>query len=312
MFEKLAAHFDEAKQLLLRGVIRLAPAQEYGVVTPLAQVVSPSMPVFIVGDDSYQAYAPIAESPPPALRFGSSDSICLQQFTEQTSLALEELAPALASSSVAMESIIAHALYHQQECHSLTEAANRALLSMISGIPDDTRQQLNANQGYVLPILMAASSWRLHQGPGDIEAVGGNGHEFGIRLRGSSRWLTCQADPPVGPRFSGKHNEPVLGAIGDSAVIDFCGLGGQSLDASPELVMLWKSQLPTNWRNRRDALVDASTGVVSARRIADTGLMPLVHLAMVGAGPEAGILGRGFYQPDPGLFTALKHQQTRG
>ena len=53
------------------NVVRLEPAQNYGVVTPLAQVVSHSMPMAVVGDARSQAYAPLSEGPVPALRFGS-------------------------------------------------------------------------------------------------------------------------------------------------------------------------------------------------------------------------------------------------
>ena len=74
-FEGWAGDFDAACAALAGGDIRLAPAQDHGVVTPLAFVVSPSMPALRVSDAAGNAaprYAPVNDGPPPAaLRFGA-------------------------------------------------------------------------------------------------------------------------------------------------------------------------------------------------------------------------------------------------
>ena len=48
VYEGLAADARVAAALLARGEVRLQPAQDYGIVTPLAQVVSASMPLVAV------------------------------------------------------------------------------------------------------------------------------------------------------------------------------------------------------------------------------------------------------------------------
>lgn len=303
LFEGAAADFEEALRLLDGDEYFLAPAQDYGVVTPLAQVVSASMPVLVVGDEERLVCAPVVEGPPPALRFGSPDAQCLAALRAHASMALRELGPALREHPVDVADVVAQALAAGDECHSRTAAANQALIDRLDGIADDYHALLAANPGFVLPVIMAASAWAL-AGSSSIESVGGNGLAFGVRLSGAATWRTAPAQPPQGMRLPGAAQAQALGAIGDSAVIDFCGLGGQALHHAPTLVEEWRDRLPPDWAARAGMLVDPANGTVSAARIAASGMAPIVHLAMVGATPAGGIVGRGFYLPPVDIFAA--------
>jgi len=303
LFEGAAADFAQALHLLDHGDYLLAPAQDYGVVTPLAQVVSASMPVLVVGDEERLVCAPVVEGPPPALRFGSSDPQCLAALRAHASMALRELGPALREHPADVAEVVAAALAAGDECHSRTGAANQALIDRLQGIGDDYHALLAANAGFVLPVIMAASAWAL-AGGGTIACVGGNGLDFGVRLAGAADWRTAPAEPPQGTRLPGAAQAPVLGAIGDSAVVDFCGLGGQALHHAPALAEEWRDLLPPDWPGRAGMLADPATGTVSAAHIAARDTAPIVHLAMVGATDAGGIVGRGFYLPPPQLFAA--------
>ena len=48
VFEGMADGFEDALRLVEAGAVTLLPAQDHGVVTPLAQVVSASMPLLAV------------------------------------------------------------------------------------------------------------------------------------------------------------------------------------------------------------------------------------------------------------------------
>lgn len=306
VYEGLAQDHDEAAGLLDRGRARLAPAQDYGVVTPLAQVVSRSMAVLHVGDSTDLVYAPLAEGPPPALRFGSADPQCVARTRACADLALLHLAPSLAERPVAIDAIVREALAAGDECHTRTGAANQALARALSGMDAASLDTLRANPGFVLPVLMAASAWALRRHavgrPDAIVAGGGNGCRFGLRLARDKGWRTMQALPPRGPRLPGAPDATVLGAIGDSAVIDLCGLGGQALAWAPELAAEWQSLLPSDWIVRAQAVVDPLTGLVDAARVARLKQAPNIHLAMLDADGNAGLLGRGFYCPSSDLF----------
>src|SRR5690242_16252715 len=92
VFEGAAADLAAAKALIDERAYRLSPAQDFGVATPLAQVVSPTMPVFVVGDGPERGLAPLVEGPPPALRFGSKETLCLDRLRATANLA-HKLAP---------------------------------------------------------------------------------------------------------------------------------------------------------------------------------------------------------------------------
>jgi hypothetical protein len=162
--------------------------------------------------------------------------------------------------------------------------------------------RLRANPGFVLPLLMAAAGAALRTHRCNIAAIGGNGVEFGVRHRGESRWRRVRGEAPRGVRFATREAVTALPAIGDSAVVDYCGLGGQALSAAPTVVAEWQELLPADAVARRHTLIDPATGIVDAARVACGGRGPLINLAILDQ-DGAGLIGRGFYCPPPELFT---------
>ena len=302
LFEGLAADAAQARAMLSAGAVELQPAQDHGVATPLAQVVSASMPLAAVGDAASVAWAPLVEGPPPALRFGTEASEARTRLSAITVFGLQRLAPLLRAHPVALAPIVARALAEGDECHARTGAANTALVDAIDGLADDDRVALRANPGFVLTLLMAAACWRLRRATRGLAAVGGNGIDFGLRLHGERGWHRSRAAPPAGTRMPGHADTEALGAIGDSAVIDFCGLGGQALAAAPALREEWQQVLPEALAMRRAAVIDPATGLVDAARVAASGLAPLVDLAILDRQGAHGLIGRGVFTPEAALF----------
>ncbi|WP_354677688.1 oxamate carbamoyltransferase subunit AllG family protein, partial [Cupriavidus plantarum] len=124
LFEGLAADAAAAIALLGAGKVTLMPAQDHGVATPLAQVVSGSMPLAVVGDGASVAYAPLIEGPPPALRFGTRDAGARARLETVSAYGLDILDGWLRVHAVAMMPLIAEALAHGDDCHGRTVAAN--------------------------------------------------------------------------------------------------------------------------------------------------------------------------------------------
>jgi len=302
IFEGLAPDTATAQALLATGAATLAPAQDHGVVTPLAQVVSASMPLAVVGDARRRAYAPLVEGPPPALRFGTADPAALVRLRAVSELGVQRIAPLLRARPVPLAPVIEQGLSQGDECHGRTGAANLALLGQLRGLGPSDLALLSGSPGFVLTILMAAAAWRLQAADAPISAVGGNGVAFGIRLRGDRTWRTIAARPPVGTRFPGFEHSEALGAIGDSAVLDFCGLGGQALAAAPLLRDEWRHSLPADLDARRALVVDSASGLVDPQRVARAHAAPLVNLAVLDAAGTAGLVGRGWYAAEPALF----------
>ena len=300
VFEGLAKDASAAHKLIERGDVEFAPAQDHGIVTPLAQVVSASMGLVVVRQHGEQGYAPLIEGSAPALRFGSLDSGCLLRLGEISVWSHRQLAPLLRVRPVQIDKIIAAALGEGDECHARTAVAHAVLMGELKDLDPACALPLGANPAFVLSILMAAAAAAMRTHPGEVAAIGGNGIDFGLRRRHESEWRRVSAQSPLGTRFANRDAALALGAIGDSAVIDWCGLGGQALAAAPQLLDDWRAYLPADAADRRE-LVDPKTGIVDAKRVASTGVGPLINLAII-ARDGAGLLGRGFYSPPASLF----------
>jgi hypothetical protein len=302
LFDGFAADAAEARELIVQGGFEFRPAQDYGIATPLAQVVSASMLLFAVKQDDTICYAPLIEGSPPAMRFGSAAPECLQRLRDVGAWVERKVAPQVRTVPVAIESLIRAAVAAGDECHARTSIANEALIWSLRGLDTHSTERLRAMPSFVLPLLMAAACAALRSRRCGIEAIGGNGCEFGVRRRDERGWRQLPAEAPRGLRFQGADAAIPLAAIGDSAAIDFCGLGGQALSAAPVLATEWSAVLPGDAMMRRQSLIDPATGIVDAARVEHTGLGPLINLAIIDRN-GAGLIGRGFYSPPAGLFS---------
>jgi hypothetical protein len=305
LFEGLAADDAAARALLSRGEIRLQPAQDHGVVTPLAQVVSASMLLVAVRQQDQVCHAPIIEGPAPALRFGSAAPECALRLRAIGRWLDSAVAPLVRREPPAVDELIRIAVDAGEECHARTAAANEALVSALHGLGALHAASLRASPAFVLPVLMAAAAAALRTRRSAVEAIGGNGVDFGVRRRGSPGWRQLPAQAPRGVRLPGSETSVALGAIGDSAVIDFCGLGGQALSAAPQLAAEWSDVLPADALARRGQLIDPRTGLVDPDRITRGALAPLINLAIIDRDGQAGLIGRGVYAPPVGLFITI-------
>lgn len=301
LFEGLADDHGAAAELLSQGKVRLLPAQDHGLVTPLAQVVSASMPLFVVSSNDSTRYAPLVEGPAPALRFGKPVASTRAQLQLLSQFGMHVLKPVVQAHPPALSQAIHYALQGGEECHALTARANAALAAQLDALHARDRQVILANPGFVLPLLMAACSLRLEQ-TGHIVAAGGNGLAFGYRLRDTATWQTIAATPPQGTRFVGHELTAALGAIGDSAVIDFSGLGAQALAYVPSLARDWAQYLPEDLHMHRSQVVNARSGIVDLKSILSNDCAPMVNLAILDHAAEAGLIGRGVFEVSTELF----------
>jgi len=282
LFEQLAADPASARALLMSGGVQLRPAQDHGVVTPLAQVVSSSMLLIAVKQQGHIGYAPLVEGPAPALRFGCAASDCLRRLRDVSARVDGEVAPLVRRDPVAIADIVRAGIAAGDECHARTSAANEALVAKLYGLGTECAAGLRANPAFVLPILMAAAAAAMRASRSDIEAIGGNGVDFGVRRRGGKAWRQLSAEAPRGTRLAGLDAVDALAAIGDSAVIDFCGLGAQV--------------------GTRD-LIDPHSGIIDPGRVTSSTRAPLINLAILDRAGALGLIGRGFYSPPVSLFS---------
>lgn len=314
LFEGWASDFNAACAALAQGDIGLAPAQDFGVVTPLAFVVSPSMPVLRVTDAEGRAptrYSPVNDGPPPAaLRFGSRHDGQIERLAlvgrigPALSDALHDPIPALP--------ILRAGLDGGDDLHGRVSGANAALTAVLAPrLSGEARDYLTLANQFVLNVIMGACAVMIGAGAGIAEsrlatAAGGNGVEFGWQVADAPGvWRTAAAVPPVGPHLPHTAGRRFLPAIGDSAVIDACGFGAAALRYAPEMVAALRglvddsyftAMASTRFFGAHPAFPsDLNLGLDIDARGPRHGVM----LAAVDAEGEAGLVGRGV-APWPG------------
>lgn len=307
-FEKWAADFTEAREAITCGDIRLVPAQDHAVVTPLAFVVSPSMPVLRVSDATANAsprYAPVNDGPPPAaLRFGARN-----EAQEERLMLLRRIGPALdlaLRDGISILPVMRAGLDGGDDLHGRVSSANAAMIDALAPrLSGEAGDYLAVANQFVLNVIMAACALMIGAGAGVAEshlvtAVGGNGINFGWQLASApGDWKTAAALPPVGPHFPPATGRRFLPAIGDSAVIDACGFGTAALRHAPDMIAALRGHVPDAYFETTASASFIGPHPAFAQDlwlgldIDAQGPVRGVMLAAIDAEGEAGLVGRG-------------------
>lgn len=321
--EGWAASETEAEHLIAQGRIVWSPAQDSGCVTPLAAVVGPSTPLFVVADAEGvlpASYAPVSPVLGLDTRMGSRDPAVLTNLQQRD----RELTPAwqawlAAQGPLALWPLARAGMAAGDDLHFGTSAASAAMAAHLQQAgAQDWADAIGRTPVYFLTLWMAACSLLLKAVPCDgpnsvVVRAGGNGEQFGVSLaHAPARWSSVAADPPAGPRLPGKESTPACGAIGDSAVIDMVGFGAQRLAHAPAAREAFESAgvLPGDYADivgqlRAAHLPEAEAMqpvALDAQRIVASKVTPLVALAMLGVDGQTGLLGRGLYRPPVDVF----------
>ncbi|WP_138465967.1 DUF1116 domain-containing protein [Poseidonocella sp. HB161398] len=290
---------DAAAAMLAEGRIPVLPAQDHGVVTPLACVVSPAMPVLRAEAGEAVALSPVNDGPlPGALRFGAAEPAAQAARIAEMQALAAPLDRAL-SGGIALLPLMAEALGAGDDLHG-SVAAMTALLADRLGLGGAAGDYARTPLFALNPVMAAAAAMLSAAAAANpvpmVIAAGGNGVEFGWKTsEDPSRWHRAPALPPVGPRMDGGAAE-VLPAIGDSAVIDALGLGGPVLRHAPALAGALAPFHPAERFAPSEAFFaahpDLPEDILLGLPAAATAAHPGIMLAMLGAGGE-GLVGRG-------------------
>jgi hypothetical protein len=284
LFEGWVTDEREARALLAAGGVEWQPAQQHGVVTPLAQVVSPSMPLAAIRLRGAVRYGAVLEGAAPALRFGAAAAECRDRLHALGSQLIGGVAPWLKRAPLPLAEPIRRGIARGDDGHARTAMITAEIVAALPMADARLADTLRSMSAFALPLLMAAASAALEEHGAGVTALGANGVEFGLR-RGDSGWQSISSAPPRGGRLPGCAAVDPLPAIGDSVLVDYCGLG--ALIDAPAV---------------RAALIDPRCGIVDTQRIMASGEAPLFNLGVLDAAGALGLIGRGTYRPDPALF----------
>lgn len=255
LFEEWASTAENATQLAASGEIAFAPCHHYAAVGPMAGVISPSMPLWVIGNSAGEnyAYSSLNEGLGKVLRFGAYSPEVLQRLRWMSATLGPTLADAIkATGNIELKPLMAQALHMGDELHNRNVAASSLLLKrLLPGLLENGRPAaevaevarfIAGNDHFFLNVSMAACKLMLdaaHGVPNStlVTAMARNGVEFGIRVSGTGdTWFTAPAPLVTGLFFSGYSAKDAAPDLGDSAITETAGLGGFALAAAPAIV----------------------------------------------------------------------------
>jgi len=303
-----------------------SPNHDHGGVGPMAGVVSPSMPVFILEDRSSgrRAYAALEE---PRMNFGAFDdaAVALRVFWR------DELAPALARAIRArggldLVPLIARALHRGDEMHNRPAAATSLMLGELAAdLPRNVIDYIRDDEIFFLSLSMGASKL-IADAARDVDdstivtAMARNGTDFGIRVSGlGDQWFTAPSPVARGLYLSGYSAADAGADMGDSAITETVGLGGfvlqgapainemlgvtasEACEAAAEMTAITTTLHPT-WTLPALDFRGAPLGI-DIRKVVDTGILPIIDTAIAHREPGHPIIGAGLTRPPMECFT---------
>ena len=255
LYEGMAQDEAQAETLAANGKIDYSPCHEHQTVGPMAGVVSPSMPVFILKNTQFGnlSYSTQNEGLGKVLRYGaySKEVLTRLKWMETT------LYPALKNAieflqEIDIKNIMAQALHMGDELHNRNRAGTSLFYRAIApAIIESTADKklaaevlnfINSNDHFFLNLSMAASKAILDAAQNIKDSsvaviMARNGTDFGIKLSGTGKtWFTGPAEIPDALFFPGYTKEDANPDIGDSAITETLGIGGFAMACAPAIV----------------------------------------------------------------------------
>jgi hypothetical protein len=324
LLEGWAKDHDAARAMAERGEIRFDPCHHHAAVGPMAGIISPSMPVWLLRNPvkGNRSFSNLNEGLGKVLRYGANSPEVLAKLKWMGEMLGPVLARALAATGpIELKALMGRALHMGDEMHNRNMASSALLFKRLvagilkAGVPASEAAAvidfLNGNDFFFLNIGMAACKSMLDAAHGVarstmVTAMARNGTDFGIRVSGAGdRWFTGPAD--AGPD------------IGDSAITETAGIGGFAMAAAPAIVQFIggtpQRALEATLTMRHIALGQNNAFTVpmldfagtpagiDVRKVVDTGIAPIINTGM--AHREAGIgqVGAGIVRPPMECFT---------
>ena len=328
LYEGWAVDPFKAQALAASGEITFEPCHHHAAVGPMAGVISPSMPVWIVFNPVHgnRAYSNFNEGLGKALRFGAHGPEVIDRLEWMAETLAPTLRAALGSlGPFEIKPLIAQALHMGDEVHNRNVAASSLLLKRL--IPALLRSPamttdpaaavdfIAGNDHFFLNISMAACKAMLdaaHNVPGSsmVTAMARNGVEFGILVSGTAdRWFTAPAPVVEGLYFAGYTRTDAAPDLGDSAITETAGLGGFAMAAAPAIVQFVGGASDDALNNTLEmtAVTLGANGAftlpaldfcgtpsgIDIRKVVDTGILPIINTGIAHRESGIGQIGAG-------------------
>lgn len=330
IYEGRAESEEAAVKLIESGTIKFEPNHEHQTVGPMAGVISPSMPVFIMKNMTYGnlTFSNINEGAGKALRFGSygEDVVNRLHWIRDSMYPILKDAIAL-SGGIDIRTIVTQALQMGDDNHNRNKASTALFLRELSKylvMIEQPKEEVYKvcehlekidmfNVNLVMAMCKAISDAVMNaniEGSTIVTVMSRNGTDFGIKVSGTgNNWFTAPANIPDGLYFPGYSEKDAAPDIGDSCITETYGLGGFSLAAAPAIVQFigGSYQDGVNITNEMYEITVAESSFlkipnldfkgspvgIDIIKVLKTGIQPTITTGMAHKDPGVGQVGAG-------------------
>lgn len=337
IFEGKAENEEEAEALASSGKIKFSPCHEHDAVGPMAGIISPSMPVFVIKNTTYGnlAYCTLNEGLGKVLRFGAYSSEVINRLRWMKTILTPGLQSAIRlSGGIDIKTIIAQALHMGDELHNRNKAGTslfiRAIMPYLvaADLPLEELESIvkfmNSNDHFFLNLSMPAAKAILEAANGIenstvVVTMSRNGTDFGIRVSGlKGQWFTAPAEMVKGLLFPGYTEEDCNPDLGDSAITETAGYGGFAMAAALAIVQ-FVGGVPQDAVNFSNKMYEITVGESSAfsipildfrgtasgidvRKVIEKNILPQINTGIAHKKAGIGQVGAGLVNPPWGCF----------
>jgi hypothetical protein len=334
--EGWAQSYPEAAELAASGEIAFDPCHHHHTVGPMAGIVSPSMPVFIVENETLgnRAYATQNEGLGRVLRYGAYGDEILERLAWMEATLYPALRATLKKTGpIDLRSLIAQALHMGDEGHNRNRAATSLLIRQLApaliGATTKAMAQsilafIDGNDHFFLNLSMAAMKAMLEpaegiEGCSIVTVMARNGTDFGIRVAGlPDQWFTAPAPIVEGLWLPGYSAEDANPDIGDSSITETGGIGGFAMAAAPAIVrfvggtadlalQVTREMVEITADRHRSFTIPAldfqGTPLgIDVRKVMATGILPFINTGIAHKEPGVGMVGAGLVRAPRACF----------
>jgi hypothetical protein len=337
LYEGMADTPEEAEAIGERGDLELAPCHSHAAVGPMAGVVSPSMPMFVVENQAFgnQAFCTLNEGLGKVLRYGAYADEVVDRLRWMQAV----LGPALDAAirqlgALDLRAVITQALQMGDELHNRNRAASALIVREVvppllevgidPGDLADVVRFVNGNEHFFLNLGMPAAKSAMDPvrdipASSVVVAMARNGTDFGLQLSGTGdEWFTGPAEVPDGLFLGDYTAEDANPDIGDSTIMETAGVGGFAMAAAPAIVRfvggeagdaldatrsMYSITLGEHPHYQVPILEFRGTPVgIDVTRVVRTGTLPFVNTGIAGRVAGTGQVGAGLVSPPMSAF----------
>ncbi len=337
MYEGMAKNEKEAEELAASGEIEFSPCHHHQAVGPMAGIVSPSMPVYIIENEAFgnKAYATMNEGLGKVLRMGAYSPDVIERLKWMENVMYPAMDKAIRYlKKIDMKNIIAQALHMGDELHNRNKGATSLFFRIIAPAMVKTSDTATAeavlkfidgNDHTFLNLSMPTAKVSLDparniEGSTMVVAMARNGTDFGIQISGmGDEWFTAPAPvPPNALYFPGFTKDDANPDIGDSSITETAGLGGFAIGAAPAIVQ-FVGGTPQDGLNRTLSMYEITIGEnnvyqvpylnfrgtptgIDIRKVVEKNLPPFIDTGIAHKKPGIGQVGAGLVDAPMEVF----------